>query len=185
MNLFLAKGFHGTSTAEICKDLNISKPTLYWHFKNKEDLLFYAHQDLMNKLLHSIMKAMKEIRDPLERLKYFIQEYVKIICRYPELKLLVHESMYLDEEHSRWITDQWRGLLVSLNTIFQELKKEGRIKNLKDSFTSLSLIGMCTWPYYWFDYTRPEGVDYLVKNIQDIFLGGILDNVNLTKVTNQ
>jgi AcrR family transcriptional regulator len=174
MDLFLAKSYHGTSTAEICEHLGISKPTLYWHFKNKEDLLFYAHKDLVNRLLDRIIDAMKEIEDPLERLTFFINEYVRIICKYPELKLLVHESMFLDEEHYKWITDRWSGVLSSLKTIFQELKKQGRMRNLKDSFTALSLFGMCTWPYYWFDYTRPEGVEGLIENIQDIFLRGIL-----------
>ena len=175
LELFLAKGYCATSTTELCKHLGISKPTLYWHFKNKEDLLFYAHQELMFKLLDPIMENMQRTQDPLERLQYFIREYVRVICKYPVLKLLVHESMFLDQEHSDWITDHWRKLLKVLRSTLKELQEEGRAKKLNDSFAALSLFGTCTWTYYWFDYSRPEGVEELIENIQETFLKGILE----------
>ena len=174
LELFLAKGFHATSTTELCRHLGISKPTLYWHFKNKEDLLFYAHQKLMFELLDPIMESMKRIRDPLDRLEYFIREYVSVICKYPVLKLLVHESMSLEQGHSDWIKDHWRKLLKVLRSALKELKEEGRAKNINDTFAALSLFGMCTWPYYWFDYSKPEGAEELMESIHDTFLNGIL-----------
>ena len=162
LELFLAKGYYATSTMELCRHLGISKPTLYYHFKNKEGVLFYAHQELMFELLDPIMEEMKRIRDPLERLQYFIGAYIRVICK------------HLDQEHSDWITDHWRQLLKVLRTALKELRDEGHAKEMNDSFTALSLFGMCTWPYYWFDYTRPEGVEELITNIQEIFLKGIL-----------
>jgi AcrR family transcriptional regulator len=175
MELFLTKGYHGTSTAEICQELGISKPTLYWHFKNKEDVLFYAHQDLTQKLLIPILDRMKEIEDPLERLRYFIHEYVSVISKNPVLRLLVHENMFLKPEHSEWITSHWKDLLKLLRESLQQLTEQGRVKHLNDAFAALNLIGMCTWSYYWFDYSRPEGVDGLIKTIEEIFLKGILE----------
>jgi len=176
LELFLAKGYHATSTAELCRHLKISKPTLYWHYKNKEDLLYYAHQELMLEYLDPIRESMKRIEDPLERLEYFIKEYVAVICKHPELKLLVHESMSLDQEHSDWISNHWRELLNVLRSALKELKEDGRAKkSIDDAFTALSLFGMCTWTYYWFDYKRPEGVVALAENILDVFFNGILN----------
>lgn len=175
MALFLVKGYHGTSTAELCQELGISKPTLYWHFKNKEEVLYYAHRDLMQRLLIPMLDRMKEIEDPLERLRYFISEHVRIICRYPVLRLLVHENMFLEPEHSDWITSHWKELLNLLRGSLRQLTERGRTKHLNDAFTALSLIGMCTWTYYWFDYSRAEGIDGLIGTIEEIFLGGVLE----------
>ena len=174
MELFLARGYHGTSTAEICHELGISKPTLYWHFKNKEDVLFYAHQDLTQKLLIPILDRMKEIGDSLERLRYFIHEYVRVICKYPVLRLLVNENMFLEPEHSDWITSHWKDMLSLLRESLRQLADQGRAKHLNDAFTALSLMGMCTWSYYWFDYSRPGGADGLITTIEEVFLKGIL-----------
>jgi hypothetical protein len=61
-----------------------------------------------------------------------------------------------------------------LRKSISELQDEDRAKNLQDSFSALNLIGMCTWPYYWFDYSRPEGVEGLIENIKKTFFDGIL-----------
>jgi AcrR family transcriptional regulator len=39
INLFLSKGFAGATTMEIVRLAGVSKGALYWHFKNKEDIV--------------------------------------------------------------------------------------------------------------------------------------------------
>jgi AcrR family transcriptional regulator len=174
LELFLEKGYHGTSTAQICKSLGISKPTLYWHFKNKQELVFYSHKSLVNSLLRPILDKMEKCKDSRERIELFIEEYVRVICRNPVLRLLVQENAYLDAKNSKWIIKHWQVLLKLLRKSISELQDEDRAKNLQDSFSALNLIGMCTWPYYWFDYSRPEGVEGLIENIKKTFFDGIL-----------
>lgn len=38
-NLFMEKGYSNVSVNEICSACSITKPTLYYHFKSKEDIL--------------------------------------------------------------------------------------------------------------------------------------------------
>ena len=174
LELFLEKGYHGTSTAQICNSLGISKPTLYWHFKNKQELVFYAHKNLMNSLLRPILDKMEKCNDPLERIEMFIEEYVRVICKNPVLRLLVQENPYLDAANSKWIVKHWQVLLKLLRKSIKQLQDEDRAKNLDDAFAALNLIGMCTWPYYWFDYSRPGGIEQLIENIKTTFFNGIL-----------
>ena len=37
---FNEKGFHATSLDDVAARLNVTKPTLYYYFKNKEEILF-------------------------------------------------------------------------------------------------------------------------------------------------
>lgn len=39
-NLFMEKGYSNVSVNEICSACSITKPTLYYHFKSKEDILY-------------------------------------------------------------------------------------------------------------------------------------------------
>ena len=174
LELFLEKGYHGTSTAQICDSLGISKPTLYWHFKNKQELVFYAHKNLMTSLLRPILDKMEKCNEPLERIEMFIEEYVRVICKNPVLRLLVQENPYLDGANSKWIVKHWQVQLKLLRKSIRQLQDEDRAKNLQDAFAALNLIGMCTWPYYWFDYSRPEGIEELIENIKTTFFSGIL-----------
>jgi len=174
MKMFLEKGYHATSTSEVCRALHISKPTLYWYFKDKEDLLFSIHRDHLKNLLNPILEEMSGISNPTEKLTIFIHRYVSVICQYPELRLLVQENMCLGSEHSQWVIEQWQEILKVLRKTLSQLKKDGLAGDFDEAFAALSLIGMCTWPYYWFDYSRPEGMLKLIKTIKKIFFKGIL-----------
>jgi AcrR family transcriptional regulator len=174
LEMFLEKGYHGTSTAQICDSLGISKPTLYWHFKNKQELVFYAHKNLVNSLLRPILDKMEKCNEPLKRIEMFIEDYSRVICKNPVLRLLVQENAYLDATHSQWVVKHWKVLLKLLRKSLRQLQDEDRAKNLDDAFAAMNLIGMCTWPYYWFDYSRPEGIEQLIDNIKITFFNGIL-----------
>ena len=175
MGIFLEKGYHGTSTADICRALDISKPTLYWHFKNKEALLYSIHKDHVDNLLKPIVAEMDKVEDSMERLKLFIRSYVDVICRHRELKLLVDENFFLSPEHQDYVIESWTQLLSKLRECLRDLRAKGMSKEINDGFVALNLIGMCTWAYNWFDYSRPEGIPELARSIEQTLFHGILE----------
>lgn len=46
-NLFIEKGYGNVSVNEICSACSITKPTLYYHFKSKEDILYEYFRTLI------------------------------------------------------------------------------------------------------------------------------------------
>lgn len=46
-NLFIEKGYRNVSVNEICSACSITKPTLYYHFKSKEDILYEYFRTLV------------------------------------------------------------------------------------------------------------------------------------------
>lgn len=51
---FRTNGYHGTSLADIAESLGISKPTLYYYVKNKQDLLYECHLAASEQALESV-----------------------------------------------------------------------------------------------------------------------------------
>src|SRR5260370_17133530 len=49
--LFDAAGYHNTGVADIAAAAGISKPTLYHYFAGKDEILFWIHEDFMEKLI--------------------------------------------------------------------------------------------------------------------------------------
>lgn len=54
--LFKEKGYNNVSVNEICRACSITKPTFYYHFKAKEDILFAFFTDKMENLSDSIFE---------------------------------------------------------------------------------------------------------------------------------
>ena len=44
--LFLENGYEATNIRDICKDVGIKAPTLYFYHKSKEDLFFYIYDEI-------------------------------------------------------------------------------------------------------------------------------------------
>jgi AcrR family transcriptional regulator len=60
MKLFLDKGFYGASTNELVRLAGVSKGALYWHFKDKEDILHHILDRFNQEFLKS---AISEVED--------------------------------------------------------------------------------------------------------------------------
>ncbi|MFH1113291.1 MAG: TetR/AcrR family transcriptional regulator [Pseudomonadota bacterium] len=174
MELFLKKGYHGMSTTDLCEALGISKPTLYWYFKDKEDILFSVHKDRLESRVRPILGRMEETDDPLARLRIFIHEYTRAVCLYPDTKVLINETAYLAPEHLAWVRKLWTKPLDLLRQALRDLKEEGKVKDTSDTFAAFSLIGMVMWTFNWFDHSRPESIGELTDTIEEIFFSGLL-----------
>lgn len=64
--LFLAKGFDGTSVAEICREAGVSNGALFHQFPTKEDLGFAVYTLIRRDFWNRVMAAMIEPLDPLD-----------------------------------------------------------------------------------------------------------------------
>ena len=66
--LFVEKGFENTSTRDIAKAAGISKPTLYYYFDSKEDILFKILDEVIStgsELIRKIGKSNKALKEKL------------------------------------------------------------------------------------------------------------------------
>jgi len=174
VQLFLEKGYHGTSTTDICEALGISRPTLYWYFPNKEELLFAAQEEELQKRIVPFIERVQMIDDPLRRLVEFIDEYTRVICSSAAAKVQIKETEYLNAEHRSWVHGVWKNQLDLVRGAIEELQEAGKAKKFPATFAAFSLLGMITWGYTWFDYSRPEGVEGVAQTVKGIFLSGLL-----------
>jgi AcrR family transcriptional regulator len=71
IRIFLEKGYHGTSIDDITRAAKLTKGALYWHFKNKEDLLKRIIEEYEKHFLDEMIQAVNGVRgsilDKMER----------------------------------------------------------------------------------------------------------------------
>jgi AcrR family transcriptional regulator len=66
--LFAEKGFAATSTREICQQAGVTKPVLYYHFGNKEQLYEELVLDTFNEYQKELLRASRRGRSAREKL---------------------------------------------------------------------------------------------------------------------
>ena len=186
MELFLEKGYSATSTNDICASAKINKPTLYYYFESKRHLFFEAHSKHIQEVLKPYLARVAAIEDPWERLTFIIREFTEIVCHYPELRVLTHESMSIKDAYFERIREEWKKHYLLLYDTISQLQAKGTIPpDLKPSWVALLVLGMITWVTFWFDYDRTEYTDDIAETALKMILFGLTDRKDSFAVTQE
>src|SRR5262249_4642777 len=66
---FARLGYQGTSIDRIARDAGVTKGALYYHFRDKEELLFAAVKDRVGEFEQQVLAAMTPEQDAMEALR--------------------------------------------------------------------------------------------------------------------
>lgn len=153
LRLFNQKGTRAVSTNHIAKALGISPGNLYYHFTNKEEIIFAIMKravDEMGKLWtgteHPTLKQYLEILDTplLWKYRFFQREQIALMKTDPVLK-----KWYRALRAERWI---------QIGNYFQHLIDNGTIVEPDDPTVIPSIIKI-SWLIsdYWFHFLDVDG----------------------------
>lgn len=80
-HVFAEYGYHRTSLDEVARLLNVTKPTLYYYFKNKEAMLFACIEHVLDRLDDEAAVADDEEAKAtgLQRLVAYLRRYARLI----------------------------------------------------------------------------------------------------------
>ena len=113
--LFLSKGFHGTTTSEIAELADVAKGTLFFHAKSKEALLVMMFQEEVGR---SIERAFTKVPKAalIDQLTYVFGIMLKENQRYMGLaRIFAKELAFVHGEN--------KGIDAVMATIFEKLDR--------------------------------------------------------------
>ena len=119
MLLFMEKGYANTTTQDIVDKVNISRGLLYYHFKNKEDILYCLVERYSEKLLSVIhVIVYDDDKTAIEKIRAFIDATIistdNVSAEGTELQKTV------DLEENRYMLDKLSHKLIENLTIYFE-----------------------------------------------------------------
>ncbi|WP_051184844.1 TetR/AcrR family transcriptional regulator [Desulfatiglans anilini] len=174
LELFLRDGYEQTPLSRVAKALGLSKAGLYHYFSSKEELLFQIHERQMERTFIPVLEKAEKIADPTERVAFFMREYIlHAMTQDPSVRVVVHETQNLARTHRARIDRVWRRGFDLIRNALLEMKAAGKAKDVNMTFATFGALGMCSWIFYWFDYSRQESARELADTYVEIFLRGL------------
>jgi TetR/AcrR family transcriptional regulator, cholesterol catabolism regulator len=173
--LFLKKGgYAATSTTDICSAAKIARPSLYHYFGSKRNLFFSLHMDHIGKVLRPYLEKASAIEDPHERITYMARNFTRDICRYPELRFLIHDTMTKKDKYLREVRQEWKKHYLLLKSTIGELQQQGLAgRDVNPSFAALFMLGMMTWITFWLNYDQKDQIEAVADSAVDFVLHGL------------
>ncbi len=181
--LFREKGFKATSIQDISDALGLEKGAIYYWVKNKDEILYMLIETEGQMFLDMIRKLMEENINPVEKLKRFIKNHIKIMTENLD-KTAVFFSEYksLPEKWKKKVMnfrDEYESFLRKVIEEGQE-KREIR-KDLDSKLIGFAILGMINWVYIWFSKEGKYSAEEIADTFSEIILSGIRGENNGTK----
>jgi len=174
IELFSKKGIDGVSMNKIAASLNITKPVLYYYFKDKDDMINYAFS-LRAKEMSDILDDIKEIKNIGDFIKAIMERHYEFFSK-NESNIKCFFKI-VDSDQRKYLL-KMANEMVDKNRSFikkqiEEIKRNNsKFKNLDTELVSNFLSAMISYIIMERKMKREINKNVLNKMV-DVFLKGI------------
>lgn len=152
--LFNERGFHATSLDDIAERLHVSKPTLYYYVKSKDDILLECVRTALGMMQEEIGAVRRAGGRALDQLVACMRVYTLIVTQeFGRCVIRIGEDPLPDP-----LKRELRGLKAGIDREFRRLlaeaMEEGSILPCDPKMAAFMVAGALSWVGRWY---RPEG----------------------------
>lgn len=158
---FNEKGFHATSLDDVAASLNVTKPTFYYYFANKDEILF----ECVKLGLESIVQAAKAVEEKggcgLDRLRALMRDYALIMTRDFGMCVIRTSEHELSPESRKKFRALKRQIDEMVRGVVSDGIADGSIASGDPRMITFTLTGALNWIARWHQDGRglpPEAV---------------------------
>ena len=159
--LFAEKGYASTSVREIVEQAGVTKPVLYYYFKNKEGLFRAILQGAEEKQDMLLAQVRDEPGSVLARLSWLFRTSYEIVIANPDLLKLIHNLVFgppqgvpeydLERFHRRMIN--------AIKDIYSEGVLTGEVREANPEEVAVLVLSILDFCLH-MDHLHPESVDF-------------------------
>jgi AcrR family transcriptional regulator len=177
--ILMREGYKGISMNELARQLHLTKPGLYYHFKDKQELLYASMHRSMDFIEKMSLEATMGARDNKERLREIIYQHalrVAVSERKGALTtLIVDDVSFLRSEDRRVITQRKRAYFELVRATVIQLKKEGSLRKSLDAVVAtFTILGMVMWLTKWYEPSGRLSAEEVAGQIADMALAALV-----------
>ncbi len=176
ISVFSEKGYSASSVREIVAKAGVTKPVLYYYFKNKEGL-FKAILNLAAEMQEELLKeALQKDGTVLEKLYYLFDLVYEGIKQFPEMFSLIHNLIFGPPQGAPDY-DLWRyhrSVLEAIKKIYSDGISSNQMIEADPDEVALVILSVLDFSLH-LDHISPESPDpEKPKKLLYLALRGIL-----------
>src|SRR5579859_5702144 len=177
--LFARKGFGATSLDDIAEALGATKGALYYHVRNKEEILRLIYLTVLTASEEPLRRIVEADLPPLEKLRRAVEHQTAVAAdRSPAMTVFYREQHYLTGPFAREIILRKKAYERYFEQIIEEGQAAGVFQpNIDPKIATFGLLGMCNWLSQWYR----SGGQYSPRQIAAMFVN-IVENGLILKL---
>lgn len=171
---FDARGFHNTSLEDIAAALQVTKPTLYYYVRNKEELLFHCFLAGLEGLEAALAEALQSRDSGRERLRRVLRGYAVAIASDFGWCMVRAADQDLGAELGAEVKARKVAIDQGIRRLIRAGIEDGSLGDVDPKMTAFAIAGALNWIAHWHrqdDALTPEAI---AAHFVDFFERGLL-----------
>ena len=172
--VFAQRGYHGTSTIELCEANQLGKGALYYYIGSKEQLLAAIHDRVMDEVMVGADRVAAAGGTPPEQLAMHGQELLDVIVRYPDhVWVFLHEFHALTGESAEQFRRRRHEYERRVEDVIEAGSESGHFRQVDPRVTARAWLGMHNYTYLWLKADGRLSAEEIATAFADIFVRGL------------
>ncbi|WP_176244903.1 TetR/AcrR family transcriptional regulator [Oceanibacterium hippocampi] len=166
---FARNGYHQTSIDRIASLLQVTKPTIYYYVKNKDEILFQIVQTALDDLDRKIAESQTDDFTARQRLKLFFWIYGRIInSDFGNCMALVSDNVLKPATRAE-LRRYKKEFELRVRRIIEAGLDDGTIPVKDPRLFTFALFGAFNWMPQWYSDDGRTNLDEIVEYFIEIF----------------
>lgn len=171
--LFNERGFHATSLDDIAARLNVTKPTLYYYVKNKDEILLQCVRQGLDMMLEGIEASRAAGGKAIDQLMTCMQVYARIVTMDFGMCLIRVGDEQVPPESRKELRRLKSAIDQEFRRLVAEGVDEGSIQPCDPKITAFVIAGALSWIGRWY---QPGG-EYTAEQVAQQCIATLCDGV--------
>jgi len=175
--LFNGRGSRSTTLLDIAEGLGLTKTSLYYYVKTKEELIYQCYLAALDSIMAGLDRIEATHSTGLERVRGMVRAHFLNWREAQEGKrdhrAALLEIASLKDQHRRDVEQRYTAMFLRLRQYIRDGIAEGNIRDIDSTSATLSLIGSMQWSFNWLRTVDMANFDQIVDDAVDIVTHGI------------
>jgi AcrR family transcriptional regulator len=171
--LFNEFGYHATSLAMVAERLEVTKPTLYYYVRNKEEILSECVRLGLDLLRAAIADAAASGGTALDKLHAAMHEYALIVTRDFGMCLIRVGEEPLAPEGRRKLRSLKAELDHEFRALIEQCIDEGSLAPCDAKLAAFTVAGALSWIGRWYDPRGPLSAEAVAHDTAALLMSGL------------
>jgi AcrR family transcriptional regulator len=172
--LFSANGFAATSVREVAARAQITKAGLYYHIREKEELLHRICAHSIAAVLEGAYAVLEAEAEPRARLTGLLRSHVDYFVRHPHnLRVLNREMGALSPEPRARVAKLEHEYLELIRGVIREGQATGVFRAADPTVAAFTVLTVMNNLFDWYDPKGRIGPEALVGQLEAILFEGL------------
>jgi len=173
VQMFNDRGFHATSLDDVAASLGVTKPVIYYHLGNKEQVLLACVRRGLEMLQEAVRTAQEAPGTGLDRLEVFLRLYAQINMHdFGRCVILTNDELLSPQARSDFRAVK-RDIDQALRAMIEAAVADGSAAVEDIRMATFAITGALNWPARWHRDDGPIPAEQIATQLTRFLVCGL------------